>query len=134
MADCTPRELRIIADHLERLTKARVVNQQLGVASTPDTVTVDFPNGFTGTVHWTTGQTGATPAQHQAIARHGRHRDAYRLDPASLENTGSTHRGIHPVPALPKSNRAAAALAALQAGARAQAARNAEPGARQHPA
>ncbi|MEU9616909.1 hypothetical protein AB0D56_36115 [Streptomyces sp. NPDC048209] len=124
MTDCTPRELRIIADHVERLTKARVVNQQLGVATTPDTVTVDFPNGFTGVIRWTPAQRSPNPTKHRALVNNTRHREAYHLDPMSLEHTGSVHRGIHPVPPLstPES-RATAALTALHAGSQAQDAR-----------
>ncbi|WP_098010478.1 hypothetical protein [Streptomyces sp. sk226] len=44
--------MRLIADHVERLTKARVTNMELGVPTTPDRVTVTFPNGFTGIVQW----------------------------------------------------------------------------------
>ncbi|MFB7226071.1 hypothetical protein [Streptomyces sp. NPDC056227] len=88
MSPLTPRELRIIADHVERLTKARVVNAQSGVDTTPDVLVVDFPNRFTGTVHWTPGRKGDTGAERTAIARHARHRDSYQLDVASLEVTG----------------------------------------------
>jgi len=85
---CTPRELRIIADHVERLTKARVVNTQLGVDTLPDEVVVDFPNSFRATVHWTPGRRGNTGTERAAIARHARHRDCYQLDTASLELIG----------------------------------------------
>lgn len=85
---CTPRELRIIADHVERLTKARVVNTQLGVDTLPDEVIVDFPNSFRGTVHWTPARRGTNGAERTAIARHARHRDCYQLDTASLELIG----------------------------------------------
>lgn len=85
---CTPRELRIIADHVERLTKARVVNTQLGVDTLPDEVVVDFPNSYTGTLIWTTGRKGATGSERAAIARHARHRDCYQLDMATLAVTG----------------------------------------------
>ncbi|WP_404974877.1 hypothetical protein [[Kitasatospora] papulosa] len=85
---CTPRELRIIADHVERLTKARVVNTQLGVPTTPDLMVVDFPNSFRATVHWTPGRRGTTGTERTAIARHARHRDCYQLDTASLEVAG----------------------------------------------
>ena len=204
MTDCTPRELRIIADHVERLTKARVVNQQLGVPTTPDELAVNFPNGYTGIVRWTPGITSATPAEHravarntrhrdaylldlatvtataavkygpvlrvsheklsdeltvnfpngytgtvrwaprltsttpverQAIARSARHRDAYLLDPGTLQRTREPRatRSPHLSVGTPAAN-ATAALTALQAGARSQAARTTEHGARQHPA
>lgn len=129
MTDCTPRELRIIADHLERLTKARVVNQQLGVPTTPDVMVVNFPNDFTGTIRWTPGRKGDTARDRSTIARHARHRDAYLLDAATLRPGRAAPR-----PAATAQGNAAAALNALQAGARAQAARTTEPGARQHPA
>lgn len=88
MVTLTPRELRIIADHVERLTKARVVNAQLGVDTLPDEVLVDFPNSYRGTVHWTSRRRGDTGAERAAIARHARHRDCYQLDTASLELIG----------------------------------------------
>ncbi|MFG3180067.1 hypothetical protein ACGFZC_34115 [[Kitasatospora] papulosa] len=93
MTDCTPRELRIIADHVERLTKARVVNQQLGVPTTPDELAVNFPNGYTGIVRWTPGITSATPAEHRAVARNTRHRDAYLLDLATVTATAAVKYG-----------------------------------------
>ncbi|MEV5131036.1 hypothetical protein AB0K87_11085 [Streptomyces sp. NPDC053705] len=135
MTDCTPRELRIIADHVERLTKARVVNQQLGVPTTPDELTVNFPNGYTGTVRWAPRLTSTTPVERQAIARSARHRDAYLLDPGTLQRTREPRatRSPHLSVGTPAAN-ATAALTALQAGARSQAARTTEHGARQHPA
>lgn len=87
MSPLTPRELRILADHVERLTKARVVNAQLGVDTLPDTVEVDFPNGFTGTVHWTPRRTWNSNAEQAVVARHGRHRDCYQLDVATITVT-----------------------------------------------
>lgn len=89
----TPRELRIIADHVERLTKARVVNTQLGVATTPDLLAVDFPNSYTGTLIWTPGRKGQTGTERAAIARHARHRDSYTLDLATLKVTGGPRVG-----------------------------------------
>jgi hypothetical protein len=83
----TPRELRIIADHVERLTKARVVNTQLGIDTTPDVLVADFPNGFTATVTWMQGQHSDDPRRRQRIARHARHRDCYQLDAATLTPT-----------------------------------------------
>jgi len=85
----TPRELRIIADHVERLTKARVVNAQLGVDTTPDLLVADFPNGFTATVIWMQGHRSDDPRLRQRIARHARHRDCYQLDTATLTTTAS---------------------------------------------
>jgi hypothetical protein len=85
----TPRELRVIADHVERLTKARVVNTQTGVATTPDLMSVDFPNGYTGTVIWMLGQTSDDPKRRQRIARHARHRDGYQLDVATITTAAS---------------------------------------------
>lgn len=81
----TPRELRIVADHVERVTKARVVNTQLGVEATPDVLTVRFPNGIVGTLHWTPGRRGATAAQQRGISTAARHRAGYTVDPVSLK-------------------------------------------------
>lgn len=49
----TPRQLRVIADRVEALTKARVDNQAMGVATTPDVFDCRFPSGHRGTVTWT---------------------------------------------------------------------------------
>jgi hypothetical protein len=48
----TPRQLRIIADRVEQLTKARVNNAAMGVPTTPDTFGCRFPSGHRGTVQW----------------------------------------------------------------------------------
>lgn len=84
----TPRELRIIADHVERYTKARVMNAKIGIDTTPDLVVVDFPNRFTGTLIWTPGRQGNNSAERTALEKHARHRDSYTLDLATLEVTG----------------------------------------------
>ncbi|MEU9946914.1 hypothetical protein [Streptomyces sp. NPDC047939] len=89
MSPLTPRELRIIADHVERLTKARVVNTQLDVATTPDLLSVDFPNGYTGTLIWMLGVHVDDPKMRQRVARHARHRDCYQLDVATIRTTGT---------------------------------------------
>lgn len=89
MSPLTPRELRIIADHVERLTKARVVNAQLSISTTPDLMTVDFPNGYTGTLVWMLGQTSDGPRRRQRIARHARHRDCYQLDVSTITTTAA---------------------------------------------
>ncbi|MBP5918815.1 hypothetical protein F3K34_44365 [Streptomyces sp. LBUM 1486] len=49
----TPRQLRIIADRVEQLTKARHDNQAMGVPTTPDRFVCRFPSGHRGTVTWT---------------------------------------------------------------------------------
>jgi hypothetical protein len=85
----TPRELRVIADHVERLTKARVVNRQLDLETTPDLMSVDFPNGFTGTVVWTPGQRSTDTLRQRNIERHARHRDSYQLDAATITITAA---------------------------------------------
>ncbi|WP_331719502.1 hypothetical protein OG693_39740 (plasmid) [Streptomyces sp. NBC_01259] len=89
MSPLTPRELRIIADHVERLTKARVVNAQLGIDTTPDLMVVDFPNGYTSTVIWMPGAHSDDPRRRQRIAQHARHRDCYQLDVATITVTAS---------------------------------------------
>lgn len=48
----TPRQLRTIADRVERLTKARLDNEAMGVPTTPDTFDCRFPSGHRGTVTW----------------------------------------------------------------------------------
>ncbi|MEU2149330.1 hypothetical protein ABZ741_34160 [Streptomyces globisporus] len=88
MAALTPREMRIIADHVERLTKARVVNQQTGVATTPDLMLVRFPNGYEGTLIWTPGSRGTNARERAALTRHTRHRDGYHLDMATIRIAG----------------------------------------------
>lgn len=49
----TPRQLRMIADRVEALTKARHNNQAMGVPTTPDRFECRFPSGHRGTVQWT---------------------------------------------------------------------------------
>jgi hypothetical protein len=91
MSPLTPRELRIIADHVERLTKARVVNTQLGIDTTPDTISIDFPNGYTGTAIWMPGVHSDDPKRRQRIAQHARHRDCYQLDVATITASSTAH-------------------------------------------
>ena len=91
MAPLTPRELRILADHVERLTKARVVNTQLGIDTTPDLMAVDFPNGYTGTVIWMPGVHSDDPKRRQRIAQHARHRDCYQLDVTTITPGTAAH-------------------------------------------
>ncbi|MFE3381912.1 hypothetical protein [Streptomyces anulatus] len=88
MTALTPREMRIIADHVERLTKARIVNQQTGVATTPDLLLVRFPNGYEGTLIWTPGSRGTNARERAALTRHTRHRDGYHLDMATIRVAG----------------------------------------------
>lgn len=100
MAALTPREMRVISDHVERLTKARVVNQQLGVDTTPDLLLVRFPNGYEGTLIWTPGRRGESEAERRALERNARHRDGYHLDAATIRiagpkpTTGNVHAGV----------------------------------------
>lgn len=53
MTAFTPRQLRTMADHVERLTKARIANEDLGVPTTPDTFALRFPDGTLGVCTWT---------------------------------------------------------------------------------
>ncbi|MER6603927.1 hypothetical protein [Streptomyces parvus] len=80
----TAREMRVISDHVERYTKARAMNAQTGVPTTPDLLAVRFPNGYTGTLIWTPGRKGRSEAERRALERNARHRDGYHLDMATL--------------------------------------------------
>lgn len=53
MTAFTPRQLRVIADQVERLTKARRVNEQSGVAATPDVMALELPGSVLGILRWT---------------------------------------------------------------------------------
>jgi hypothetical protein len=52
MTPYTPRQLRTIADQLEKLTKARQANKLIGIPTTPDSFPVHFPSGHVAVAHW----------------------------------------------------------------------------------
>lgn len=52
MTAYTPRQMRVIAAEVERLTKARRVNEQNRLPTTPDVHPVKFPDGTVGILRW----------------------------------------------------------------------------------
>lgn len=52
MTAYTPRQMRVIAAEVERLTKARRVNEQNGLPTTPDVMPKRFPDGTVGVLRW----------------------------------------------------------------------------------
>ncbi|MBJ6623661.1 hypothetical protein [Streptomyces sp. DHE17-7] len=80
MATLTTRELRVIGEIMERLTKARAVNEELGVPTTPDVFTAQFPSGFVAVLRWVKGETSPDRRRQSQLERCVRHRDSYHLD------------------------------------------------------
>jgi hypothetical protein len=76
----TARELRLIADHLETLTKARTANQRMGVPTTPDVFTARFHTGLYAVLKWRPGISSPKPSTQRYIQGTARHRDSYQLD------------------------------------------------------
>lgn len=95
-ASLTPRQLRIIADRVEALTKARVDNTAMGVPTTPDRFECRFPSGHRGTVTWTEAPVSSATAR----ARNGG-RPVHRYVVA-LHDTPQTEPGTATVAELPK--------------------------------
>lgn len=52
MTAYTPRQLRVIAAEIERLTKARRTNDTNGLPTTPDELPVKFPDGTLAVLRW----------------------------------------------------------------------------------
>jgi hypothetical protein len=80
MATFTTRELRVVAAILDVLTKARVTNERMGIPTTADVFTAQFPTGHIAVVRWTTGVQSDDPKRQRALERATRHRDSYQLD------------------------------------------------------
>jgi len=76
----TTREIRVIADIIERLNKARAANTEFGIPTTPDVFTARFPSGFVAVLRWTEGVRSPDPKRQSYIERCARHRDGYQLD------------------------------------------------------
>ena len=109
MATFTTRELRVAAI-LDVLTKARATNQRMGIPTTPDVFTAQFPTGHVAVVRWTEGVRGSDPKRQRAIEQATRHRAAYHLDLNAQPATGTdivvlrdpqpVQRGREPVGAI----------------------------------
>lgn len=80
MTAFTARELRIISDHLEILTKARNANTDLGVPTTPDVFTARFHTGLYAVLRWRPAVHSTDPARKRFIQATARNRDSYQLD------------------------------------------------------
>ncbi|MFD6725886.1 hypothetical protein ACWHA6_37840 [Streptomyces anthocyanicus] len=87
MTAFTARELRIIADHLETLTKARTANEHLGVPTTPDVFTARFHTGLVAVLRWRPGIASADPGKQRYIQSTARHRDSYQIDLGATPDT-----------------------------------------------
>ncbi len=79
----TTRDLRVIADVIERLTRARKANDRVGVSHTPDVMNVRFPTGHVAVVRWFAAVHSDDPAQQRIIELGVRHRSGYQLDLAT---------------------------------------------------
>jgi hypothetical protein len=80
MATFTTRELRIVAAILDVLTKARATNERMGIPTTPDVFTAQFPTGHAAVLRWTEGVKSDDPKRRRALERGLRHRPGYQLD------------------------------------------------------
>lgn len=85
----TTRELRVIAAILDVLTKARATNQRMGVPTTPDVMTAQFPTGHIVVVRWVEGLSSSAPRIQRALEKATRHRDGYQLDLAAPPDLGN---------------------------------------------
>jgi hypothetical protein len=75
----TARDLRVVAAILDVLTKARATNQRMGIPTTPDEFTAQFPTGHIAVVHWTEGIQSSSARVQRALEKGTRHRAAYHL-------------------------------------------------------
>ncbi|PSK48008.1 hypothetical protein B0E38_06485 [Streptomyces sp. 111WW2] len=89
MTAFTARELRIIADHLETLTKARTANEHLGVPTTPDVFTARFHTGLVAVLRWRPGIASSEPGKQRYIQSTARHRDSYQIDLGATPDTAN---------------------------------------------
>jgi len=105
----TTRELRVIAAILDVLTKARGTNTRMGIPTTPDVFTAQFPTGHVAVLRWTEAVRSDDPKRRRALEQATRHRAAYQLDLATqpdLENVAvlrdpqPVQRGREPVGAI----------------------------------
>lgn len=87
MTAFTARELRLIADHLETLTKARTANEHLGVPTTPDVFTARFHTGLVAVLRWRPGTASTDPGKQRYIQNTARHRDSYQIDLGATPDT-----------------------------------------------
>lgn len=80
MTAFTARELRLISDHLETLTKARKANADLGIPTTPDIFTARFHTGLYAVLRWRPAISSDKPGKQAYIQNTARNRDSYQLD------------------------------------------------------
>jgi len=74
---------------MDGLTKARTANQNMGIPTTPDVMTVRFPTGMLAVLRWTAGVVSDDPKRRRALEQATRHRDSYQIDVSTapdLEN------------------------------------------------